>query len=751
MSKRARAVGKKLATNCNLTQILDSNSDLPSLIAPFIVSTCAVAAASMRSQCKSMRDAVDVSIVSVMRLFNTRYMVAQVAFARNEGYRARGAPRGGQEADAEEVAKRLKEDEQNEKDVVVLADCRAHARRMFGEAGEHVLFKSLPGLDAAADEAGAIDLRAARGSRPYRSLAASDLAPEVRALFEVGHESVHFYLAMAAHRCEVHSCKGRCCRMTSGLLLNMAPGGLIAASYCSVDGMRVEAEAAAAIPVFRALYANQECIRDQCVLFNGRSSEPLKLTMCRAPQTVLNNNNLCKAMLRHVGVSAPFSAPAVRKRMGGDIYDRYVELKPGHSGANPNVQSVPLAFGAGVDEDEGVQALADALIANPGNWRRRFRDRESHKDMFRFQRPLWLLDHPTMPSGYSLQSRLRVAPMHVQLAVNDIRREIETDRKIKEFTRKAKAEKLLEDFNALIALDSTGVDLKTIEDIDNMYPGTKACAEKLMDLFTGSAHEHALDVEHTRAFTQIIHTMIGHAARYDRQFTGMHASGYAYTYVNGIAMGFVPGYNSVKVAQYLINDPVLERWDQGQWYNLVLSMHAFDALTWNNMDVRKTPIKHRSGVGGGGAGSSSDPIDTEALTWAPVTWTITFGSGCATASASGMVAPPVSRAEWLSMASRCEKRLDDADSFVEQGLPAVPSQAHIDLLVTPDDPAEVALHWLKVMAQTMVFLPETRAMGLDILTNNSTRAFINAMGESGIDIVHLSAEGANKQCEGQPL
>ena len=55
------------------------------------------------------------------------------------------------------------------------------------------------------------------------------------------------------------------------------------------------------------------------------------------------------------------------------------------------------------------------------------------------------------------------------------------------------------------------------------------------------------------------------------------------------------------------------------------------------------------------------------------------------------------------------------------------------------------------MAQTLAYFPSTRGMGLDILTNSSTRGVVQAMQTSGFDMEMLGIAKAIKAADGEPM
>ena len=106
---------------------------------------------------------------------------------------------------------------------------------------------------------------------------------------------------------------------------------------------------------------------------------------------------------------------------------------------------------------------------------------------------------------------------------------------------------------------------------------------------------------------------------------------------------------------------------------------------------------------------------------------------------TGPYEPPEKREDWHAM------RMLAVDRTVDLGWvanwPKVPCEADIRTFQAdnPADPSERALNYITVIAQQLMAWPKTRSQGLEILTNNNLRGFIDACSTTPIDILGLVA------------
>lgn len=686
MSTRTLAAGKRVAKRlrekCDLQAILDDNvrggHELYRFLAPVIVASSAAAAAAMRAQNRDFRAAIDEAILAYMRDdFNPRWKRVYAAVHR----RGDGAPKQGRQpyhdhdmTDADVAADYSERLAAFEDAVELIDQFQKGTARVFGRDFAQCMIKAAQQYHDPS-----------RRPDPQTRQTAVCCVDKP---FVVGEDSVHFYLAAGHGRCEVCSVLGKRCLHRT--MPSLAPNESLVVPEDGVgSGLHP-----------RALWCGDACIDRQCITFNKMEHQPLKLTSQRAPRTVARNNNLLKAMLRNVGLSTPFHAQNIAQLIGVDEYSQYFE-------------------------DRSFERDA-AGAAERIDGRRNCR--------------MWLGPHPTMPAGSSVQERLRLSGVVAAMAECDVSRQEAADAKIKALTAQVRMQKLVDDFDALVAADADlgAAGLRTLDEADNLYPGTKRTVEYILrGVLKEHAEEqpHALDQQFTRLALRTLSMTAGALRRWDQTFSwNATASGHAYAYVSGLCVGDTPAVCLADIASHLNHEPVAMHYSQSEWRTHVTAMHVFDALTWNQLQLDRTLQRPA-------AGSSTDPVDASR---GLVAWTVVVGQGAGAAKITCETEPPRDRQSWLNIGKACRRRLDELDMWVEQGLPCAPSQAQIDAIFSSGEgestDARIALDFLQVMAQTMAFAPETRAMGLDILTSDNTRGFIHAVAAAGLDLECLTME-----------
>jgi hypothetical protein len=541
----------------------------------------------------------------------------------------------------------------------------------------------------------------------HRPITSNPVKPRERQIkpYIVGEQSVHAYAAMACRNCEVCGPLGlKCQRSTTGF--TTAPY----AQGCEREQMRL-------------LYTGMECIAKQCFRWNTMAMHPLQVPqhhppMRRGMQSELVcysavNNDLLEAALRHMNVPTPVQCTSLQSRLRDA--DHALITKDG--------MHMPPVDLAGVPANPFVQ--------------------EGHISE-RMGRFFWLFHHPTLPQNYSFEHKLRMTPRCIQLARDDIKRADERDRAIEKATRQINWKKLRGDLEALLA-DRSGLkaqDMTTIEALDAHFPGTAATAHRILDSYNTGKTAHALDVQFTRNLVNTAEMMAVDMRRWDQSFCeeGRVASGRAYTWITGMSCGEVPGISLSDIANKLNDDPRALQYDVKDWNAYVTTAHVFDALQWNNLTLtKKTKLE---------AGCSSEPLGSREEEGACF-WHIGIGVGDTELLLKGEVTFPTSRQEWHVIRNHAEALLDKNE--LDAALPPVPSQGQIDDLLDPNAEAKTAMEWIENIAQTLAYWPVTRALGLDTLTNYSTRGVVNAVGNSLVDLQMLDIAKTLKLYDGAPM
>jgi hypothetical protein len=546
--------------------------------------------------------------------------------------------------------------------------------------------------------------------QPDSALLASNPDARQPKAYKLGDATVHAYASMAFKRCEVCGPLGKRCpkQWRSGGTFSCAPY----AQGVTPDCMRL-------------LCAPPECVAQQCFAWNVIALEPLKVSKDgRRGSTALSfseyNNKLLESALRHCQVPYPVKCEALCTRLSQP--DRCLVSKSGVH-LDPTGPRVNQGYTGGM-----------SVVA-----------RESHISE-RLGRIFWLHRHPSMPVNYSFEEKLRLSPHTMQLARNDIQRAEKRDRLVKVAILDANRKKLLGDVEALLESKEglKSQNLCTVEALDAHFPGVQATINRILSTYNEGECEHALDVAFTCSLVNVAEMMAVDLRRYDQSFStgGRVASGRAYSWITGLAIGLTPGVSLAEIANKLNDDPRILRYDHEEWRNYVTAMHVFDALQWDALKVEK-----RCAASAGMAGGSNDVMGSHEGN--KVFYTIGIGTPEFNLKVGAEVTYPGTRAEWVAIHASVEETLDKMG--LEADLPGVPSQAQIDELQKPECEATFAVNWIEYMAQTMAYWPKTRPIGLDILTNYSVRGFVAAVGTNMIDLEMLDLATALKNADGVPM
>lgn len=708
MSTRSKAVGKRIAraAPANVQDVLDSQGgyELYALLAPHIVRTSAVGAAVMRAKNKDFRDAIDDAIRGWMVELNTRFQSAQMATARLSHTPKPDAKQQSGETVSE--AKARYDAEQNDwtKAGHDIHEFRVFASRAFDDDVPQIVLKSLPMAwndDTRNPLRAALhDIRAQKNPTVDSDGTAVQPVPTFHAYhigFGGGRGPIHWYLAAAASiavpcgmlkSCELHGMRGVPCEHKT--LMALAP-------TCYHQNSQD----------YRLMWCGPQCVEEHCVRFNAMSGEPIASR--RESKTLQKNNTMFRAMLRHKGVPDPFSATSIRACVGPAAYDKLSDKGP----------------------EDFTQSGTDVAS-------------------IRSTRQLWLLKHPAVPEGDTLQHLINAPPHVVEMAREDIKREQVMREEIRVATQKARSRKLLGDFDALVAATNPGW-VASVAEIDNLYPGTKRTIENVLGVYKETATAHPLDISFTNLLVDTVAMMIGPLRRYDQMFAPAPASGHAYVWFTGLWSGQENRAKLCDISSNLNTDPVALNYDPAQWRVCVTAMHAFDALKWDSFLLeRYTPRE--------AAGGSSDPLP-DGYGSTVVRWSVRVGEGAHASTISGHVDLPTLRSEWLGMKVLVENWLDLAGLEVdkESPLPECPCQAIIRNVTNPHElsgsqgcseaRAAQTLNYVEILAQTMAHSPETRAVAIDLITGGSSRGFIQAVGEAHLDLDALQAEAACRMAE----
>jgi hypothetical protein len=704
------------------------------LLGPVLVRTCAKATCGLMLSCTTWRNALKPLVIEFMKELNKKFAAAQIAQfdmdRRGPINRSVAISEIMSEPDAHALDRStLEQDEDNprvaeklrqlqeairvKRDAVIAY--KEHSECFDHSTVAHALKMAVMCAGANGDPRQLHLHEGPNGSGGGRDT--RQMTPYI-----LGDQTVHAYAAMGMRRCEVCGPLGMPCSRDKTTFFH--------APYA--QGAKREH--------MRLLRCASECVGKQCMLWNCMSQHPLQTTtvVYRRAARVLedhsqHNNNLLASALRHVSVPSPPSEGVLGKRMRPDDYDL--------------VSKEGALFKRAAGD---VNVFGDGETANAEEANRRWRWESQRRIDERSMRVFWLATHPTMPATYSMQYKLRVPDSALVLARGDLKRQANHDADVATLVAQKHMEKLMADVHCLFATKPglRAQNVTTIDEVDSFYPGAHATLKRILKTDRDAPVEHALDLPFTRLFVSIVEMAMVDMRRMDQSLcpNGRTASGHAVAWLTGLSIGSIPGVSLQDVSGKLNDDPRAIRIKGGEdpmsvWRLYVTTAHLFDALQWNNLTVDKCEPSR--------AGGSNDPMPSGGTTGTGIYYHIKIGMGAQMLDIRSLVTYRNTRAEWISIRDSAQKLCDECN--LNAILPAVPSQEHIDELFEFGNDATLATNWIEVMAQTLAFWPCTRAMGLEVLTNFSTRGVIAAVHDSGIDLDLLDAVIAVKVADDDPM
>jgi len=709
MSKRARGVGKAIASQplpfhySEWVAEYDSRHEIHDLLAPWVVRIDSKAAVGLMLSCRAWRNAIKPEVLVFMKEFNAKFAVAQQAsYDMQNAY-----PISKQSAvswilaDSANIESRGELEVEGNPRVAAKINEMQEALRVRRDvvADFHTLGSCFQGYTVShALKVAHASAGQSEDPRQHSLHAAGPRSAERRMRpYKLGDATTHAYAAMAFKHCEICAPLGRKCKAS----------GFTPAPYA--QGVDDEC--------MRLLYGSSECVSRECFCWNTIALEPLKLRSLRRGQLPYNpnNNRTVEAALRHMQIPVPIRCETLSGRL--TTSDCALISKTG----------VHMPVMAMADDAQQQAITSSAHIEE------------------RVGRIFWLRSHPSLPHSYSFEHKLRLPPKAFASAEADMARAAKRDAAIKKATSDANREKLRGDIEALFASRSglASQQLATIDALDAHFPGTAATARRILNTYNEGETEHALDVAFTSSFVNVADMMAVDLRRWDQQLAegGRLATGRAYTWITGMSVGETPGIGLSDIANKLNDDPRTLSFSTHEWNAYVTTMHVFDALQWNGLTATKAQRQEAS--------CSHDPLGGPEDVAGRCFWTIGIGVGQAELAVKGEVTYPSTRAEWINIYNAANQLLDDCD--LESTLPTPPAQSIINEIFNNEDAARVALGWIEVMAQTLAYYPVTRAMGLDILTNYSTRGVIAAVGGSLVDLQMLDIAKTLKEADGEPM
>lgn len=550
-----------------------------------------------------------------------------------------------------------------------------------------------------------------------------DTPPEVAGSHERSEAKLHMstglttFLSMAAPKgsCEIHS---RCEPLRSfKRSVCTCPASLqMGGEFCIIPNSQL-----------LVMHAGQQCVHESRIVFNPSNGRPINpLSAARAAAW---SENMCKrtiefaeVLMANRGIAHPFGRERIREAVGSAEWMIHVE--------NPH------------------RAL---MIPN-----RIARQRASGSLQF------MLLDHPAFQNTNAsikvptVQRLLRcstddINDAHEQMcSADDLEREIAHQRiKIVE-------DHCLRQFNdQLVRYGSQeGLDNMYLDAADSLLPGLKNLVQK--SVFEPIA---SLPADRTREaninafpFTKMIMKAavlgMGTLRRIDLQIAAAHASPYAYAFVTGLCVGHDPSFQKENMCAALMHDPDCSLL---MHKNYVTTMHVFDGIDYTSVKVIPCPQEEIASFARDyNGGNVADNIACV------LKWSFTMAgqrlTGPIFASKIASWYDNKANAGYVRLASlgytpqlvevpskRCHLALAAASAGRGPPPPGGP---------TATEACKSFCHWFQYTAQHFMARPETRAIGLDILTGDRGRTMmVQVVGELGLDTELIASAAVAMQIE----
>lgn len=514
--------------------------------------------------------------------------------------------------------------------------------------------------------------------------------------------TVHAYLAMAGkHTCELHAGKKHCeCSDTMG-------GGFAFVPNC--HGL--------------IMHCCESCIKEHSISISPSSGTPI---VPRSPRGTYNEGmrELCYAIMLQLGIQPPYLRDAIRQRIGQEVWQ--IKLH--------NVYGTMI--GRRLDRPNASHNLSFLVLDTPST-------SQDRAGKFR---------HRCAETFQSLMnaSKEQVGAAYAHIAQSD--RLVDDMRLAQRSILKKHA---MQQFNALLLQHGCQEGLAAVEfdDLAALLPGSaelvqRAVLEPIMDTPLEKMREaHVLSSPFTMRLLSACVLALGQLRRHDAQFSGREASTYAYSYVTGMCAGKDASFCTKDISAQ-VNLDVCERGVSLEcWRTLVTTMHVFDALDYTSIRVVECPVGEVSDFMRNYYGGTTPHAGSV------FKWSMDVGG----LRLEGPMVTPTCR-EWYAEKKEAGEALLAGLGYRPEFVD-VPSPRHFRVFVNDnlrmhcgEDPCydaaiKLLVHWFQHTAQHLCARPETRAIGLDILTGDMTRNLIKIVGASELDAECVAAAGASMQVE----
>lgn len=514
--------------------------------------------------------------------------------------------------------------------------------------------------------------------------------------------SVHTFLAMSGkHSCEVHAARAAkgerwmsaCeCASTIGGAFTFVPNGNGLIMHCS-----------------------ERCLNQECIIINPSSGVPLIPRSRKDPQSE-RMLELSKALMLQKGVQPPYGRDPIRNLMGSDCWNAYVQAP--HQDLLGRRQQL-----------DATSALRYSLLDFPTIKAERAANRVCPS----FQ---WLTNIRDQ-TVVEAHSHIKAAD-DLDSALTQSQRNLLREHGVKQLNR------LLREHGKMDGIDVS------VEDLANMLPGAQQLIDKaILDAMADTQRENIREANVLAApFTMRILSAcilaLGSLRRMSESLSGNQPSNFAYSYITGLCAGKDASFSIRELSAQINLDLNESNVSMDEWRKAVTAMHVFDAIDYESITISEMPQEQIEGFmreHNGGAIPSGGLV-------------LKYEFDVGGLRLAGPCVAGTTR-QWYE-----DKMYSASCILVENGfnpqLASVPTMSrfkHIRWDIDSDMGDEHAnreaiacfVHWFQWNAQHLCGRPETRAIGLDILTGDSTRSLIKIVGESELDAECVAIAGQQMQ------
>ena len=515
--------------------------------------------------------------------------------------------------------------------------------------------------------------------------------------------TVHAFCAMAGSKtCELHAVTGSSgciCRQTIGGAFAFVPNGKGFLMHCHescIEAHTVEINPSSARPLQLHVPAGRD--RDGPGLQYGSASIRL----------MKRNHELVENVMADIGVSHPFGREEIRARMLPGAWAVTIQVVHNELlGRRPQINSA---------------SAVRVLIRDHPSFAVSEHPHETWKhcpwtlqNLFRIDDHIFKAAELALNETDALEARIARS-----------RRQLVQDHLFAQFDRKLKQ-----------IMETEGVADASLAMAENMLPGSAAIVtscviDPIVERATKSPRE--VNVSAQASTARIIESIaigLGKLPRFDMSFTGMNASPYAHAYITGLCAGKDPNFDRREMSAQLYNEINEQDVSLMHWNAAVCTMHIFDSLNYESIRVVPCPKEEISGFA---RDYNSGDISTVLFIGK---WWFYMGQK----RISGPVfAPPVESwfdgkysGAWTAMQGM----------GYEPQLLVPPRKKQFSLLARMEPGCEGDRNdgviqeyctWFQFNAQHLCGRPETRALGLALLTVDRTRMLIDIVSKNNIDV-----------------